>query len=300
MDDEQTRKAMEEWFEGACHKKFWAELNPDLKLETEQVGALFQVDEAQRNELWNDLLTDGYFEFPPTLPADQVSRMAAAMLRLDAEEIPMVFAYVYDDFWNLGGHISGLLETLLGPGFRMLPDFWAWCVQPTRLDKGWHPHRDKGYETLLPNGLPLSLSIWVPLTDATIRNGCMYILPACRDIHFLRREEGNHVADVQEVRALPARAGSILGWNQAVLHWGSRSTDRAEGPRVSFSIEFQRGASPPLNQPLLDPTRLPTFEERLGLIGKQILQYHHMYDVGPEFRELARRLVEKYPLPAAA
>jgi hypothetical protein len=296
MDDD-VRSAMEAWFEEACQRRFWTELNPELKLESEQVGPLFTVDDDQRGELWNDLLTDGYFEMPPTLPADQVARMAQAMLRLDAEEIPMVFAYVYDDFWNLSGHISGLLGALLGPDFRMLPDFWGWCIHPKKLEKGWHPHRDKGFETLLPNGLPRSLSIWIPLTDATTRNGCIYLLPACRDAHYLRREGGNDVIEVQEIRALPARAGSILGWNQCVLHWGSRSSERAENPRVSFSIEYQRAEGEPLNQPLLDPAKPPTFEQRLALIGKQILQYVHMYDVGPEFRELARRLMERFPLP---
>src|SRR5690349_9223318 len=124
--DDGVRAAMEAWFEGACKQQFWADLNPELKLETAQVGPLFTVDEDQKHDLWNDLLTDGYFEFPPTLPAEQVDRMARAMLRLDAEEIPMVFAYVYDDFWNLSGHLSGLLGALLGDGFRMLPDFWGW------------------------------------------------------------------------------------------------------------------------------------------------------------------------------
>jgi hypothetical protein len=295
--DDGARRAMDAWFEEACRPGFWAALNPDLKLDTEQVGPLFEVDDVRRAELWNDLLTNGYFELAPTLPADQVARMAAAMLRLSDGDIPMVFAYVYDDFWNLSGQLSGLLAAILGPGFRMLPDFWGWCLRPTRLEKGWHPHRDKGFDTILPNGLPRSLSIWVPLTDATIHNGCMYILPACRDRHYLAREGRSDVIDVQEVRALPARAGSILGWNQAVLHWGSRSSDRAEGPRVSFSIEYQRDDGAPLGQPLLDPARPPPFEQRLALIGKQILQYEHMYDVGPEFRDLARRFLDRYKLP---
>jgi hypothetical protein len=296
--DEHVRAAMDAWFEDACHRRFWTELNPDLKLEREQVGALFEVGDEQRASLWNDLLTDGYFELPPSLPEAQVQAMARGLLRLDAEEIPMVFGYVYDDFWNLSGHLAGLLGAILGPDFRVLPDFWAWCIHPSRQEKGWHPHRDKGYDTILPNGLPRSLSIWIPLTDATIHNGCMYILPASRDRNFLERRPRTDVADVQEVRALPARAGSILGWHQAVLHWGSRSSDRADGPRLSFSIEYQRADGPPLGRPLLDPARLPTFEERLALIGKQILQYQHMYDVGDEFRELARRLVDRFPLPA--
>jgi hypothetical protein len=60
--DDGARRAMDAWFEEACRPGFWAALNPDLKLDTEQVGPLFEVDDVRRAELWNDLLTNGYFE----------------------------------------------------------------------------------------------------------------------------------------------------------------------------------------------------------------------------------------------
>jgi hypothetical protein len=221
--------------------------------------------------------------------------MARALLRLRDADIPMVFLYVWDEPWHLSAQVGEVLAAVLGPDYRVLPDFWAWCIDPRKQEKGWHPHRDMGgFASLLPNGQPISLSLWVPLTDASPENGCMYVLPACRDPHYQARVSRNDVVDVQEVRALPARAGSVLGWTQALLHWGSRASERGHAPRISFSIEYQRGDHDAFNTPLLDPAAPPPFERRLGLIGKQILQYHHMYTLGPGFDDVARELIARF------
>jgi len=287
---------LESWLADASTLRFWVELNPDLKVGRPQVAPLFEVDDGWRQELWSDLLTEGYFHLGPRLPAEHIARMAAALLRLRERHIPPVFMYVYDDFYNLYGYLHALLAALLGPGFRVLPDLWAWCVEPGPTQKGWSPHRDRDYNSLGPSGQPRSLSIWVPLTEATTWNGCMYVLPALRDPHYIARVKKYDVTNLQDIRALPAEPGSVLGWTQGLLHWSGRSSTRARAPRLSFSIEFQRGDAPPFNAPLLDPLELPPFERRLGLIGKQIQQYRHMYEVGTGFDRVADRLVERFPI----
>jgi hypothetical protein len=287
---------LEAWLADASTRAFWTRLNPELKLGQPQVPSLFPVDDAWRQELWSDLLTEGYFHLGPRLPKGHVARMAAAVRRLVAAQIPPVFMYVYDDFYNLSGYLHGFLGALLGPGFRVLPDLWAWSVDPGPAGKGWRPHRDRDYAALLPNGLPKSLSIWVPLTDATPWNGCIYVMPAARDRNYHARVMKCDVPNLQDIRALPAEAGSVLGWNQALLHWSGRSSSRAKEPRLSFSIEYQRGDEPAFNAPLLDPLELPPFERRLGLIGKQMLQYRHMYHVGSGFERVAELLVERHPI----
>lgn len=103
-------------------------------------------------------------------------------------------------------------------------------------------------------------------------------------------------ANLQDVRALPAKPGDVLGWNQAILHWGARSSRRATEPRISFACEFQRGDVEPYNRPLLDPQQLPPIEMRLALIGKQILQYRHMYGLSDAMTEIATRLKSLAPL----
>ena len=92
------------------------------------------------------------------------------------------------------------------------------------------------------------------------------------------------------VRALPVEPGDYLIWNQAVLHWGSRSSRLAQGPRISMALEFQRGDVAPFNGPLLPPLTRPGFEARLKLVAKQILQYRHMYPLTPAMQGLAEAI----------
>jgi hypothetical protein len=51
---------------------------------------------------------------------------------------------------------------------------------------------------------------------------------------------------------------------------------------------------------LLDPGRTPTFTERLGLIGKQVLQYRHMYPLSADVEAIATVLAERYMPEVAA
>src|SRR5438093_1083574 len=74
------------------------------------------------------------------------------------------------------------------------------------------------------------LTTWVPLTDATLSNGCMYVVPKSTDERVQQAVENYSsrkmsMGDVQRLlqhaRALPARAGSVLCWGFGLLHWGS-------------------------------------------------------------------------------
>ncbi|HEY3498879.1 MAG TPA: phytanoyl-CoA dioxygenase family protein, partial [Polyangiaceae bacterium] len=193
---------------------------------------------------------------------------------------------------------SKFIEAALGSGYRALPDFWVWHVPPRDDATGWGPHRDRVQPTLERDNSPHSLTVWLPFTDATPLNGCIYMLPAHLDERFKRRrwdgDDNNVVTEPQNIRALPATAGSMLAWNQAVLHWGGRASSLAKGPRASAAFEFQRADKPPFNKPLLDPMRVPPFHERLGLIGKQVLQYQHMYPLTADVQLIAELLKDKY------
>lgn len=75
----------------------------------------------------------------------------------------------------------------------MLPDFWAWNVDPVRGDAGWRPHRDRGRTTLLPDGGPKSITTWIALTRATPLNGCMHVVPARNDPTYNTPDEDEAV-----------------------------------------------------------------------------------------------------------
>ena len=90
---------------------------------------------------------------------------------------------------------------------------------------------------------------------------------------------------------MPTPAGSILIFNEMIYHWGSRSSKYTKGPMLSLAYEFQRGDVKPYNKPLLVMETLPSFEFRWKLIGKQILQYKHMYSYPEDMLEIANQII---------
>ncbi|MDJ1172252.1 phytanoyl-CoA dioxygenase family protein [Roseofilum sp. BLCC_M154] len=276
---------------------FWKQLNPGLSIEeyssNQPIKAIAFNPEALEEQLLY-LQQEGYFQLDPVLPEIEVFRMAAGIELLALEGWPAVFAFVYDEFWLILHRISNLIAAILGENYRQLPAFWEWYVGTDNDQSGWSPHRDRGGNTLRPDRLPNVITIWIPFTDAIPLNGCMYVLPPDRDPYYSiydNRPEDPFI-NPQDIRALPAAAGSILGWNHRIMHWGGRSSSIAPHPRISLSCEFQRGDVEPYDPPLLDPLTVPSFQQRLALIGKQIMRYQHMYDLPPELVEVARQIID--------
>lgn len=103
---------------------------------------------------------------------------------------------------------------------------------------------------------PAILNVWIPLNDATLDNGCMYVVPREFDTDFARTD-GHHAhmnpaTEVQRglsskihfplhgVRALPAPAGSMIAWYGNTIHWGSTCSRFAKAPRKSIALTFRR------------------------------------------------------------
>jgi phytanoyl-CoA dioxygenase PhyH len=280
---------------------FWRALQPNLSIEGSRTTEAFQLGDV--GALMEQLRFEGYVNVPGVLPEALVVAMRNCIAMLHERRIPLAFTFVYDEAWQVFQGLTPFIEAALGMGYRALPDFWVWHVLPSESATGWGPHRDKVQPTVDRNNAPHSMTVWVPFTDATPLNGCIYMLPAHLDPRFKRRDwggEGNNLVDApQNMRALPATAGSMLAWNQAVLHWGGRASRLAQGPRSSAALEFQRGDKAPFNRPLLDPKRVPSFQQRLGLVGKQVLQYQHMYPLAPDIAAIAETLRARF-MPGGA
>jgi hypothetical protein len=276
---------------------FWRALVPSLAI-SEEGGrpAPPLPTAASPEELRAWLRCEGYYLEPGLVPRPTCAAMAETIINLRKAELPLVFAFVYDEFWHLGAWFRPILEALLGVGFRALPALWAWHLDPARSEVGWEPHRDRDFGALDDDGAPRSLTVWVPLTDATAMNGCIYVLPVEWDDNYRERRNLAVVRDVQCIRALPATAGTFACWNHALLHWGGRASPRAREPRLSYSIEFQRADIAPFNSPLIDASHPPPFELRMALIGKQLRQYRHMHDVDAKTAALADLVSENFPI----
>lgn len=279
--------------------KHWRERFPELTISDALPEPATPPPAAALETIKKRVLKEGYFDDTSPALVDLAPRLAAAVRKLIAQGSPPPFLFLFDEPWNAFRAVSAVLETLLGSDFKMLPDFWVWHVDPKKNEAGWAPHRDRGRVALAGDGSPLAMSIWLPFTEATPLNGCMYVVPAHRDpIYNTASEYDFSSIDLASIRALPAKPGAFMGWNQALLHWGGKSSPLAPEARISMSVEFQRGDATPFNEPLLDLKKPLSFDQRLRLIAKQILQYQHLYPLAPETKTLADAILAR-PAPKA-
>lgn len=256
----------------------WSQINPKLnigKLNFQSPNPILfsQYELTQINE---SLLDEGYFALDPKdfqLPIDE---MANAISQLKSRNMMPVYAFVYDEFWMLFFKLHNLLCSILGNDYKILPAFWAWHIDPSAEEYGWNPHRDRNRLTLDAEGNPKTLTLWIPLTESTPLNGCMYVVPSNRDPSF-NNDDRSLRFSYQDIRALPAESGSILGWTQETLHWGSHSSKKAKTPRISLSVEFQRGDVEAFETPFITPLTDLNFMQRIMLINHQINKYQNSH-----------------------
>lgn len=278
--------------ERLADEDFWRTRFPALTIGVPQDDfAACALANAARVKADDRMRREGYFQASDPGLVDLATPLAGAISGLAAAGAPPVFAFLFDQAWAAFNRQTRIIASLLGPDYQVLPDFWAWHVDPQGGEAGWRPHRDRGFAALAPDKTPLSLTVWIPLTSAVPDNSCMYILPADKDPTYGTPQDGQYRVDLPAIRALPVEPGDWLCWNQAVLHWGSQTSHFAASPRMSMALEFQRGTMAPLNTPLLGTLPVPAFDDRLRLICKQILQYAHMYPLKPELAAVAKGLI---------
>lgn len=287
----------------ALSREHWAALAPALSIEGSAPAVALEtrtLDEAERARALQRLTTEGWFRVDPVFEPRAVDAMRAVVLDLVARGWPPVFAYVYDELWQMlqTPSLVHLLTSALGPGYRLSPRVWAFCVPAKKGAAGWPPHVDGGADTHTTD----RLTLWLPLGDATLENGCMVVVPKDRLPEGTADAFANDMsrlppstwrAMLQGSRALPARKGSILGWDFQVIHW-SGIVDAAEAPRVSLAVEaFGKDIVPtPSEEPRIDPGELPGLPARLRAIARGLLSYERFEPAMLRFTGLARRLLE--------
>jgi hypothetical protein len=278
---------------------FWKLLAPSMHIHDDNFIARHIVSSnnmtiPDSSEFIDRMVTEGYLDLPPQQYDLLLANLTALIDQLVDLNIPIVFAFVFDEYWLLFMRIHRTLALMLGEEYRRLPDFWAWRINPENEDRGWEVHRDKGRLALFDNGMPMSLTVWIPLSDATTLNGCIYILPADRDASYPTGDENR--VDWTNARALPMRAGSVVLWNQNVWHWGSTASKRAgRNMRYSVALEYQSNKVPAFRQPLSDPLSFPSFGDRIFLIYKQVYQYRRKHSLSEEFVHTAEAFLRNAP-----
>jgi len=193
-----------------------------------------------------------------------------------------------------------LFAAVLGTAYRQTPFVWIHVVSGPRGAAGWPPHVDN-------RGDDFRLTVWIPLTDATVDTGCMCLIPK----HLVPPDEGTRWYDrstlsMSEMRGLlhvsrplPAGAGAVVAWDAGLMHWGS-ARQLAGDPRISLSMELVPAAAGP---GVLDRTlgvvdvALPTLDERLRIIAAAIALYHPSEPRVGRYTTLAERLPERLGTP---
>jgi hypothetical protein len=289
----------QDFFKRAVNLDYWKGLASAMGLlDMRSLDHLEGGAYSSEQEEWalGHLKRHGYFRMLPLVAPDITARMCSAVEMLRKAGWPAIFTYVYDEFWAAwrAPSVVRLLSRCLGGGYLQTSGVWTYRVDPMQRGSGWPPHVDSEDDAE-------RLTVWIPLTEATTDNGCMYVIPQdrvppnlpanYRDWTSISAQELSRL--LHSVTPLPAVAGSVLGWNNRLIHWGGGSTELAAGPRISVAAEFLReGTRPHGSQlPVLDVS-LPDFPTRLRVIGQAILSYEKFEPLMRRYRSLAEKLIE--------
>ena len=137
-------------------------------------------------------------------------------------------------------HYGPLLRTIgrmAGAPLQLFQDM-AMIKPPEGREKPWH--QDHAYFNL-PLDTPV-VAAWVALSDATIENGCMHVMPGGNRtgprIHFMRRDW--QICDTDVVRerrlAVPMAVGDVLLFDGKLPH--GTPTNRTEQQRWALQLHY--------------------------------------------------------------
>ena len=151
-------------------------------------------------------------------------------------------------------NLLDLVECLVGPEITCSPIQHLRAKLPSRLTAGaaghivpWHQDMGVTLEDADPYFI---LTVWLPLTEATVANGCLEILPGTHrgDLveHVTRAGTGTEILEeaLPEVEPLPLEMapGSVLLMHKRIPHRsGENSTDNV---RWSMDLRYQETGLP--------------------------------------------------------
>lgn len=255
-----------------CSSKFTVN---EPEIESYDPIDMTQVDLPESGE---QLKKEGYIHLKglfSDIEIDSYKKMAQALYD---RGIPPVFLSIYDQFWLLSHRLENVIAPFLGKDALVLPRYFVWLVDPSEEEAGFGiEHRDYPHIPLNKDGSPNHLSVWIPLSESNVYNGCMYIVPANRDPFYLNLKQKEKKIEYCNIRALPGDAGDLFLWNNRVLHWSSKSSNRKGiEPRISIAFEYiSRTFFGQQNEfkKVVPFDFYPSFESRKELIAYQMSEF---------------------------
>jgi phytanoyl-CoA dioxygenase PhyH len=285
-------------FQKAVDCEYWRALCPEMGVMTQRdLNYPEPAPLSSEQAVWTcgHLERHGYFHIPGIISPAVVAPMYKSAETVRSSGWPSVFSFVYDEFWTImrTPSLVNFLSRKLGTGYLQTAPICAYRVDPHARASGKPPHVDSEKDEE-------RLSVWIPLSDATISNGCIYVIPQDRvppslpasylDWTTVSRDELGVL--LHNVIPVPATVGSVLGWNNRLIHWGGRALEPSAFPRLSVAAEFMSVRATPRNgeTPVFD-LALPDFATRLRVIGQSMLRYENL-PVIQKYRGLATKLID--------
>lgn len=202
--------------------------------------------------------TDGYFVVADAFDPETVDAVAEALAPLDREVVDFLqtqpdgrFSIAGVDTVSIALHPSlrsevlrdfcaaplfaDLCVDLVGPDARL---YWDQAVY--KQPRGTEPvlwHQDNGYTYVEPQAY---LTCWVALTDATLDNGCVWVLPGVHRQGTLAHRDTpigfECFSDPKGAVAVPVAAGSIVVFSSLTPHATGRNV--TDDVRKAYILQY--------------------------------------------------------------
>ena len=249
----------------------------------------------------NEIKEHGYLWGGVVVPETDTNALAEGVRRLVSAGWPPVCIFMCDLACSVTERLWTQAETMFGANDAVVlePTLAAFKLDPSNDREGkryvgnnfGQPHRDYTYldvfgsDSLQTDRNPRVLSVWLPLVDVTLENGCMYVVPQVGDATGGHGEDASSAPtfDIKAVQALaPAKAGTLFAWAGNSVHWGSSCTAKGESsPRISLAFVFRKKCAttdlrhePLSREELRNGIDLP---RRLELIEHSLACFEHWY-----------------------
>lgn len=130
----------------------WLQLAPNLHICDEMFVTAYAMNALSKEGLTSEqrmtyrqlMLKEGYIHLPPHEFALSFHAMRQVIDVLQAHALPLIFVFLFDEFWLIFYRMHPILSALFPQGeYYRLPAFWAWRIDPMKEEKGWSLHRDK-------------------------------------------------------------------------------------------------------------------------------------------------------------
>ena len=157
---------------------------------------------------------------------------------------------------------------LLGPDCRL---YWDQAVykKPHCLEEfPWH--QDNGYNFVIPQDY---LTCWVPLVDATIDNGCPWVMPGISQRGTLEHWQTDLgwqcLEGMEEAVPVEAKAGDIVVFSSLTPH--RTGPNRTPDDRKSYILQYCHEGSVKVSGDIKEPQNHPDRQYPIVANGKVVV-----------------------------